>query len=418
MLPHPARYSAIGNIPFSDAPSGLPKEARMTTRTHALFDSPPDRLGSDSLKWSKYAGRKTGDGSDILPMWVADMDFAAPPEVIASLQERVNHGVFGYGHTTTAFTHALVGALWRDYAWAIEPEWIVPLPGLVSGLNVAARSIGERGDAILTSTPVYPALFTAPGHMERDCIRVPLTPEWRWDMEAVKQALTPRTHGLMLCHPHNPVGRVWNDAELAAIADFADAHDLIVVSDEIHCDLILDTALRHRPFASMSPTMAQRTITLMAPSKTYNIPGLGVAFAIIPNATLRRRFQSAMAGITPHPNILGMAATATAYEKCAPWRTALLDYLRINRESVMAIDGLAGLRVIRPQATYLAWLDCRNLATSDPLGLFEEAGVGLSDGRDFGAEGFLRLNFGCSQATLGDALVRMDRCLKTLRAQD
>lgn len=386
----------------------------MRTDYTALFDNPPDRRGSDSLKWSKYAGQKTGADLDILPMWVADMDFAAPPAVINALQERVAHGVFGYGHTTSAFTRAVVNAMERDYDWSIEPDWIVPLSGLVSGLNMAARSVGERGDAIITSTPVYPALFTAPTHMERECIRLPLTPDWSWDTEALQAAITPRTRGLMLCHPHNPAGRVWSADELLAIADLAEAHDLVIISDEIHCDLILDSHLRHRPFASLSPAMARRTITLMAPSKTYNIPGLGVAFAIIPDATLRRRFQSAMAGITPHPNILGMVATAAAYEHGAPWRHALLQYLRDNRDLVMTLDGLAGLRIIRPQATYLAWLDCRALATSDPLGLFEEAGVGLSEGRDFDGRGFLRLNFGCSRTTLEEALARMDRCLKTL----
>lgn len=388
----------------------------MTIDYHTLFDTPPDRRGSDSLKWSKYAGRRTADGLDVLPLWVADMDFAAPPEVITALQERVAHGVFGYGHTTEAFTQAVVGAMHRDYDWAVQPEWIVPMPGLVSALNVAARSIGERGDAILTSTPVYPALFTAPGHMERECIRIPLTeqPEWTWDMDAVGKAITPRTRGLMLCHPHNPIGRVWNTAELTAIANVAEQHDLVVVSDEIHCDLILEPGLKHRPFASLSPEAARRTITLMAPSKTYNIPGLGVALAIIPDATLRRRFLSAMAGITPHPNILGMTATAVAYEMGVPWRTALHSYLRHNRERVMSLDGIAGLKVIRPQATYLAWLDCRALALDSPVAFFEAAGAGLSDGRDFGREGFARLNFGCSHALLEEALERMSGALRAL----
>ena len=388
----------------------------MSIDYHALFDTPPDRNGSDSLKWSKYAGRKTADGLDILPMWVADMDFAAPPEVISALQQRINHGVFGYGHTSAEFSQAIVGAMQRDYGWAIQPEWIVPMSGLVSALNVAARSIGERGDAILTSTPVYPALFTAPTHMERECICVPLAeqPEWAWDMDVVKKAITPRPRGLMLCHPHNPIGRVWSTAELTAIAECAETHDLVIVSDEIHCDLILEQGLRHQPMASLSPELAHRTITLMAPSKTYNIPGLGVALAIIPDTGLRQRFHNAMAGITPHPNILGMAATAAAYEKASNWRSALLDYLRHNRDRVMSLDGLAVLKVIRPQSTYLAWLDCRALPTDNAIALFENAGVGLSDGRDFGREGFVRLNFGCTHAMLDEALNRMSACLQRL----
>lgn len=377
----------------------------------AAFDAPPDRRGTDSIKWAKYAGRQSAQGEDILPMWVADMDFAAPDVVTAALAARVAHGVFGYGHTTPAYLEALMQALLRDYGWAVSPEWIVPIGGLVAGLNIAARSIGNPGDAIVTATPVYPALFTAPEHMERRTVRVPLdeSRNWSWDMDAVAAAHTPRTRGLFLCHPHNPIGRVWGKAELDGIAAYAEAHDLVVVSDEIHCDLILEPGLKHRPFALHAPELAARTITLMAPSKTYNIPGLGSAFAVIPNPKLRRRFERAMAGISAHPNILGQVAATAAYAEGLPWRTALLDYLRQNRDLVMTLDGVADLRVIRPEATCLAWLDCRGLDTDSPLRRFEELGVGLSDGADFGRPGYLRLNFGCSRATLEEAIRRIRR---------
>lgn len=380
---------------------------------NALFDTPIDRRGSDSIKWAKYADRRAASGGDILPMWVADMDFAAPPAVIAALQERLNHGVFGYGHTTAAFNKAIMTAMQRDYGWTVEPSWIVPLPGLVSGLNIAARAIGEPGDAIITATPVYPALFTAPVNMERECIRVPLSESrgWTWDMNAVRAAHTPRTKGLFLCHPHNPIGRVWSEAELQGIAAYAEAHDLVVVSDEIHCDLILEPGLRHRPFAGLSPETARRTITVMAPSKTYNIPGLGAAFAIIGEAALRRRFLAAMNGIVPHTNILGMTACIAAYTACQDWREALIAYLRRNRDAVMTLDGLKNLRVISPEATYLAWLDCRALGLAHPQALFEQAGVGLSPGLDFGCEGFLRLNFGCPAPRLAEALARIRQAL-------
>lgn len=380
---------------------------------NAFFDTPIDRRGSDSIKWAKYAGRHAANGEDILPMWVADMDFAAPPAVIAALQERIAHGVFGYGHTTAAFTGAIVAAMQRGYGWTVEPSSIVPLPGLVSGLNIAARAIGERGDAIVTATPVYPALFTAPANMERECIRVPLSESrgWTWDMDAVRAAHTSRTKGLFLCHPHNPIGRVWSEAELQDIAAYAEEHDLVVVSDEIHCDLILEPGLRHRPFAGLSPEAARRTITVMAPSKTYNIPGLGAAFAIIGNAALRRRFLTAMNGIVPHTNILGMTACIAAYTACQDWREALIAYLRRNRDAVMALDGLKNLRVISPEATYLAWLDCRALGLAHPQQFFEQAGVGLSLGQDFGSEGFLRLNFGCPASRLAEALTRIRQAL-------
>ncbi|HEX5360612.1 MAG TPA: PatB family C-S lyase [Fluviicoccus sp.] len=366
------------------------------------FDNPPDRRGSDSLKWRKY------DGRDILPMWVADMDFAAPPAVLEALQTRLAHGVFGYG-APPEFAPVIADALLRDYGWTVQPDWIVPLPGLVCGLNVAARAIGGEGDALLTATPVYPHLFTSAVNQGRESLRIGLDAahDWTWDLQALRAATTARTRGLMLCHPHNPIGRVWNAGELQAIADHAAQNDLIVVSDEIHCDLILEPGLRHRPFALQSADAAARSITLMAPSKTYNIPGLGAAFAVIPSDSLRRRFEKAMAGIVPHVNILGYAATVAAYRDCTAWRAELLDYLRANRERVLTLDGAGGLRVVKPEATYLAWIDCRALGVADPQHFFEEAGVGLSPGRDFGAEGFVRLNFGCSRALLEEALRRM-----------
>lgn len=375
------------------------------------FDTVPDRRGSDSIKWAKYAGRKSDKGEDFIPMWVADMDFAAPPEVIAALQERVAHGVMGYGHTIKAFNDAIITALQRDYAWAVQAEWIVPLSGLVSGLNIAARAIGERGDALVTATPVYPHLYTAATNMERESIRVALDEKqnWSWDMAALAAVHTPNTKGLFLCHPHNPVGRVWSDTELSALAEHAEQHDLVVVSDEIHCELVLEPGLKHRPFATLSPQAAARSITLMAPSKTYNIPGLGAAFAIIPDTRLRQRFQQAMAGIVPHLNILGMAATIAAYEKGAAWRSALLDYLRGNRDLVMTLEGVHGLRVIKPEATYLAWLDCAGLG-ENPRRFFEHRGLGLLEGDDFGPADsgrFMRLNFGCSRTTLQQCLDRI-----------
>lgn len=386
----------------------------MTATDHqALFDRPPAREGSDSLKWARYAGRRSRHDEPILPMWVADTDFAAPPPLLAALKARLDHGVLGYGHVTAGYRETLCAAMVRDYGWAVQPEWIVPLAGLVSGLNVAARAIGGPGDAIVTAIPVYPPFMTAPRHMDRELVTVPLAEadNWAWDLDALRAAHTPRTRGLFLCHPHNPVGRVWTNAELDALAAHAEAHDLVVVSDEIHCDLILEPGLRHEPLAKRSAAMAARTITLMAPSKTYNIPGLGAAFALIPNPNLRRRFEHALAGICAHPNVLGQLACEVAYsDACLPWRAALLDYLRGNRDRLLALDGVGGLRIVRPAATYLAWLDCRTLDCSDPARFFEEElGLGLSDGADFGAPGFLRLNFGCPRATLDEAVRRLQR---------
>jgi cystathionine beta-lyase len=239
---------------------------------------------------------------------------------------------------------------------------------------------------------------------------------WQWDWEALEAACTPSTRLLLLCSPHNPVGRVFDEAELRRLADFAARHDLIVCSDEIHCGLVLDQARPHRALAALDEATARRTITLMAPSKTWNIPALYCAFAVIPDAALRRRYRHAMRGIVPHVNVLGMVAAEAAYRDGDAWRQALLAYLRANRDRVVdAVAALPGLSMTVPEATYLGWIDCRAMMAArgvdDPAAFFEAAGVGLSDGAVFGAPGFLRLNFGCPRATLDEALARMARAL-------
>lgn len=373
------------------------------------FDTVIDRRQSDSLKWRKYAGR------DVLPLWVADMDFASPPEVVAALQARVAHGVFGYADATEEVVGAILVALQRDYGWQVDPHWLIPLPGLVSGLNIACRAIGQPGDGIITAIPVYPPFLSAPTNSERQTLPVPLKQEdgrWLWDFAALEAAITVTTKGLLLCHPHNPVGRAWTHDELMALADFARHHNLVVISDEIHCELLLEPGLRHTPFALLSPETAARTITLMAPSKTYNVPGLGCGFAIISDPELRQQFRLAMQGIVPHNNALSYVAAAAAYRDGAAWRSELLSYLRGNRDRVLqALDGVAGLKVSPVEATYLAWIDCRDAGIHNPVQFFEQAGVGLSNGMEFGAPGFVRLNFGCPRATLDEALVRMHKAL-------
>lgn len=373
------------------------------------FDTPIDRSGGDSVKWNKYQGR------DILPLWVADMDFAAAPAVLEALHRRVEHGVFGYAEPWPALVEAVQAALMRDYAWAVQREWIIWLPGLVSGLNVTCRAIGEPGDQVLTATPIYPPFLSAPRYSQREVIGVPMRLDgarWQWDLERAETALTARTRLLMLCNPHNPVGRVLSREELLEIAALCERHDLVLCSDEIHCGLVLDPERRHLPIATLDEAIARRTITLMAASKTYNLPGLGCAFAIIPDGGLRRRFVTALRGIVPHVNVLGMAATEAAYRDCGDWHAALIAYLRANRDRVLtAIRTLPRLSVTPIEATYLAWIDCRALGRDDPAGFFEAAGVGLSNGSDFGAPGFVRLNFGCPRVTLDEALRRMARAL-------
>jgi cystathionine beta-lyase len=386
------------------------------------FDTPIDRRGTDSQKWQKYAGR------DILPLWVADMDFRAPPEIVAALHSRVDHGVFGYARPTDSTIQAVVAEMQTRHGWEIDPSWIVWLPGLVVGLNVTACAFTRPGEAVLCNTPVYPPFMSAPEQQGRAVITVPLAlrsrgaaassaqgGRWEIDWDAMERAVTPGTRLFFLCNPHNPVARVFSRAELVQLAQFCLRHDLVLCSDEIHCDLILDDR-EHVPAGTLGDEIARRTVTLMAPSKTYNIPGFATSIAIIPDASLRARFTGAATGIVAEVNCLGYTACEAAYRHGGPWRQALLAYLRGNRDFLLDYveRELPGVRVEAPiEATYLAWLDVTGLGLKDPARHFENHGVGLSDGRFFGAEpgSHLRLNFGCTRATLAGALARMKRSL-------
>jgi cysteine-S-conjugate beta-lyase len=375
------------------------------------FDTPVDRRGTASFKWDRYGRR------DVIPLWVADMDFESPPAVTEALRRRAEHGVYGYTHASDRLEAAVQASLAGEYSWEVPVPWLVWLPGLVSGLNVACRAVGVPGDEVLTFTPVYPPFLTAPGFQQRSLVRVPLTESaggrWEMDLDLLEHSLTPRSRLLLLCSPHNPVGRVWSRDELEALAELAVRHDLIVGSDEVHSGLVLDEDKRHIPLATLGDEIADRTITLMAPSKTFNVPGLGCSFAVISHAAIRRDFCRAMEGIVPHVNLFGYAAAQAAYEYGGAWHAALLDYLRGNRALIeREIGALPGLSVAHVEATYLAWIDARESGLFDPAKNFEKAGVGLSDGTEFGAPGFVRLNFGCSRALLAEGLARMRAALE------
>ncbi|MFI5336096.1 MAG: MalY/PatB family protein [Opitutales bacterium] len=381
------------------------------------FDTPIDRAHSDSQKWLKYAGR------DILPLWVADMDFAVPPMVLEALHERVRHGVLGYAKPLPSLAEATTAYCARRYGWTVDPAWFVWLPGLVTGLNVAAAAFGSDGDEVLCCTPVYPPFMSAPTNQRRRTVTAPMARRagrWELDFDAMERAVTPRTRQFFLCSPHNPVGRVFTRAELAQVATFCTRHNLILVSDEIHCDLILDET-PHLPAATLGPDIAARTVTLLAPSKTYNIPGLGASLAIIPDPQLRTAFIRAAAGIVPDVNVLGLVACEAAFRHGAPWRQELLARLRGNRdylESFVA-RALPGVTMTHVEATYLAWLDISALSLTNAAAYFESHGLGFSDGRAFGAaqDTFVRLNFGCTLATLTEACARLQRAVAAAHAR-
>ncbi|TVR48739.1 MAG: putative C-S lyase [Puniceicoccaceae bacterium] len=381
---------------------------------HPCFDTPVERRDTDSQKWQKYAGR------DVLPMWVADMDFRSPEPVLEALRERVGHGVFGYARPTPQTIEAVLAWLDQRYGWSIDPEWLVWLPGLGVGLNLVCRAVGRPGDGVLTFTPIYPPFLLAPEWAGREVQQVPLAEKghrYEIDWEALEAAVSPRSRLLLFCHPHNPVGRTWTRPDLERLAAFCARHDLVLCSDEVHCDLVLDNA-RHLPAACLDPQTAARTITLMAASKTFNLAGLAAAFAIIPDATLRRSFLQAARGVTSEVTPLGYTGTEAAFLHGESWRGDLLRYLRGNRDLVLAAirNRLPGLTVYDPEATYLAWIKAELPGVDDPAAFFEAAGIGLSDGRYFGAPGFVRLNFGCPRSTLEEGLRRMERALHALAA--
>ena len=379
------------------------------------FDTTPERRGTDSQKWQKYAGR------DVLPMWVADMDFETAPVIVEALRRRVEHGIYGYARPVKSTVDAVVGAMEARYRWRIDPSWIVWLPGLVCGLNVAARAFAQEGEEILSLSPVYPPFTTAPRNQGRVSRSVPLALDsaarrWEIDWDALERAVTPRTRLFIVCHPHNPIARVWSRDEVSRIAQFCARHNLLICSDDIHCDLLLEPGAVHEPFGIVAPGEAARTVTFMAPSKTFNVPGLGTSFALIPDPGIRTRFVKACAGIVAEVNALGYVACEAAYRDGEPWRVALVEYLRGNRDFLEGFVAreLPGVRIEAPiQATYLAWLNIEALRLQNPVRHFEDGGVGLSDGVPFGAApgSHVRINFGCPRSTLALGLSRMKAAL-------
>ena len=385
------------------------------------FDHPPDRAGTDSQKWQKYAGR------DILPMWVADMDFKVSPAIVEALHERVDQGIFGYARPVKSTIDAVVDVMARRYQWSIDPSWLLWLPGLVVGLNVTAQAFAAPGEEVLTLAPVYPPFMTAPRNSGRVSVQVPWSRvssgsalgRWEIDWDALEHAVTPKTRLFFLCNPHNPLGRVWRRDELLRLAEFCARRKLILCSDEIHGDLILDPELPHVSTGTLGGEMVEQTITLMAPSKTYNIPGMGTSLAIIPNAGLRARFVRATSGIVAEVTGLGFVACEAAYRHGEPWRQELLGYLRTNRDYVMDFVSrqLPGIEIEAPiEATYLAWLNVEALGLPDPAAHFESHGIGLSDGAYFGSPKghHVRLNFGCPRKTLVEGLSRMKRAVEAV----
>ena len=377
-----------------------------------LFESIPDRRNTHSLKWGKY------DGSDIIPLWVADMDFKSPPEVVSAAVKAAEFGNFGYCHPPITLLDILLQRSKDLYHWEIQKNWIIWLPSVASGLNVCCRALRMESSQVFTQVPIYPPFLSAPGNFGLSSKEIPMKLEnhrFSFDFDALRKLDTSPGDLFMLCHPHNPVGTAYTEAELHQFSEWIVSRNLYLCSDEIHCDLILDSESKHFPIASISPELATRCITLMAPSKTFNLPGFGCSFAIISEAQLRVKFKQACQGIVSEPPAMGFVLAEAAYRHGEPWRQELLNYLIQNRDDAYTeLSRMPFLVPYSPQATYLLWIDARELPVDNPHKYFEENGVGLSDGKDFGAPGFLRLNLGCSNQLLQEALQRMNQACEAL----
>ena len=370
------------------------------------FDAPIARQGTGCIKFDRRP--------ELDPFWVADMDFASAPEILEALHRRVDHAIFGYPQAHKGLEEAIDTYLQERQSSTIPTEQIVHLGGLVPALSLAARAFCAAGEAVMTCTPVYPPFLGVHRDANAELITVDHTctdGQWIMDWDAMEKAVTPATKVFLFCNPQNPLGRVFSESEVTQLAEFCERHDLILVSDEIHCDLIHDEAATpHFTALRLPENLRKRTITLLSPSKTWNIAGLGYAFAVIPDDTIRRRFCAARGHTLTEINALSYYAAESAYRDGEPWRLQLIDYLRENRDVLLDFIAtrLPQLKAVTGEATYLAWIDARETGIENPaLHLEKEAGLFVSDGAFFGWPGWFRFNFACPRARMLEGLEKI-----------
>jgi cystathionine beta-lyase len=388
----------------------------------SVFDVVSDRLAWSATKWEKYRGR------DVIPLWIADMDFTSAPAIQAAIAAQVARGNYGYMSTPRELTQTLIDYHQKHYDWKIEEDWIVWLPGLVLGINLAVKACCQKGEKAISFSPAYPPFLNAPGMQERELLNIPFiqrpgtTLEYDIDFARLEVSITSDTKLLQLCHPHNPLGRIYSREELDHLAELCSRFHLYVASDEVHADLILDGTTRHIPFAvalaAHSSELLARSITISGPGKAYNLAGIGIGWAIIPDPLLRTRFHDAMQKLVPDPSCFGYSALQAALTDAEDWRQDMLAYLRQNRDLVSAALDRMGLPHTIPQATYMTWIDARSLVekVTRIAPYFEKHGVGFSDGADFGRPGYIRLNFACPRSVLEEALARMEHAVSLANA--
>lgn len=377
-----------------------------------FFEQPIQRRGTGSFKWDLEAMQ------GVLPMWVADMDFSSPPAVIDALVERARHGVFGYALVPPSLTELVVQRYEERHGWSIDPSWIVWLPGLETALTLASLAVGQEGDQVLCMDPIYPPFYGGPRKAGREVSRPSLLRQggrWVLDWERLEEILSmPQTKLWLFCHPHNPVGEVFGRSTCERVAEMCLRHGVVLCSDEVHGDLSLDGS-SHICMGSLGKEAERNSITLMAPSKTFNIAGLGCGWAVIPDEKLRQSFQISMRSITPMLTPMGFTACEAALRHGEAWRQELIGVLKRRVETIdRFVAQQRGIQWIPPRASYLAWLDVGALGLDDPAAHFKAHGLGLSPGRIFGDPNHVRLNFGCPEKTLVEGLQRMERAISAL----
>ena len=379
------------------------------------FDTVIERKGTGCIKFDRRP--------ELDPFWVADMDFPSDPAILGALHERVDHGIFGYPQAHSGLVEAIGGYLKSRRGVELNADHLIHLGGLVPALSLAARAFCETGEELMTCTPVYPPFLGVHKDAEAALLTVDhifVNGRWEFDFKKMEEVVSEKTKIFLLCNPQNSLGRAFSGEEVTRLAEFCERHDLVLVSDEIHCDLIFDEVQTpHFSALQLSENLAKRTITLLAPSKTWNIAGLGYAFAIIPDDTIRRRFNAAKGHTLAEINALSYYAAEAAYKNGEPWRRELVNYLKENRDELVRFitEECDGLSIHPPEATYLAWINARDLGVENPANFFEkEAGLFLSDGAFFGWPGYVRFNFGCPRSRMLEGLGKIKAAIASLRA--
>ena len=382
-------------------------------KLRAHFDREVDRSQTNATKWLKFP-------ADVLPFWIADMDFAAPEFLTQAIAERLAHPIIGYTDVTPGLIEAFQQWLKQYYDWEVPSSWLVWLPGVVPGLNLAAMA-ALNGGGVLMPTPVYYPFLEVPEHCNAAALHAPLVLRGRtWEMDFARlEQLAPQADVLLLCNPQNPSGRCYSSAELNQLAELCLRHDVTLVSDEIHSAILLEPHAQHVPIARLVPELQANSVSLYAPTKTYNFPGLSCAVAVIPEPKLRNRFRAARQGLLASPGPLAYAAAEAAFRDRGPWVPALNAYLA---ENLAALREVVGSRLANLEATYLAWIDVRDLVDQGLVTLgqeqayFQRFGLGLSPGSQFAGPGFVRFNFAVPRSQLVRGLERLRRALSNDKA--